>query len=93
MTRIAHYKILEKIGEGAMGVVFLAEDTRLDRRVALKVLLKENPDGSRGKRFEREAKAIAALSHPVDLRLRPRCQPAVHRHGAPRRPYPPPGTR
>ena len=52
-----------------MGVVFLAEDTRLDRRVALKVLLKENPDGSRGKRFEREAKAIAALSHPNILSI------------------------
>ena len=69
MTRIAHYRILEKIGEGAMGAVFLAEDTRLDRRVALKVLLKENPDGSRGKRFEREAKAIAALSHPNILSI------------------------
>ena len=52
-----------------MGAVFLAEDTRLDRRVALKVLLKENPDGSRGKRFEREAKAIAALSHPNILSI------------------------
>ena len=69
MKRIAHYRILEKIGEGAMGSVFLAEDTRLDRRVALKVLLKETPDGSRGKRFEREAKAIAALSHPNILSI------------------------
>ena len=64
MTRIAHYRILEKIGEGAMGAVFVAEDTRLERRVALKVLLSENPDASRLKRFEREAKAIAALNHP-----------------------------
>jgi serine/threonine-protein kinase len=69
MTRIAHYRILEKIGEGAMGVVFLAEDMRLDRRVALKVLVHEKPDGSRGKRFEREAKAIAALNHPNILSI------------------------
>src|SRR5688572_1694390 len=69
MTRIAHYRILEKIGEGAMGAVFVAEDTRLERRVALKVLLSENPDASRLKRFEREAKAIAALNHPNILSI------------------------
>jgi serine/threonine protein kinase/Tfp pilus assembly protein PilF len=69
MTHIAHYRILEKIGEGAMGVVYLAEDTRLDRRVALKLLVHEKPDGSRAKRFEREAKAIAALNHPNILSI------------------------
>ena len=62
---LAHYKILEKIGSGGMGDVYLAEDTKLDRKVALKVLppeLAENEE--RRARFQREAKAIAALDHP-----------------------------
>ena len=62
---LAHYKILEKIGSGGMGDVYLAEDTKLDRKVALKVLppgLAENEE--RRARFKREAKAIAALNHP-----------------------------
>jgi len=64
-TSLAHYRILEKLGEGGMGEVFLAEDTRLDRRVALKVLspeLASKPD--RIERFRREARAVAALNHP-----------------------------
>ena len=62
---LAHYKILEKIGSGGMGDVYLAEDTKLDRKVALKVLspaLAESVE--RRARFTREAKAIAALNHP-----------------------------
>lgn len=62
---LAHYRIDRKIGEGGMGAVFEAEDTRLDRKVALKVLPEEmaaSPD--RLARFRREAKAVAALNHP-----------------------------
>ena len=62
---IAHYNILAKLGEGGMGVVYKAEDTNLDRTVALKFLashLVSNEDHRR--RFIREAKAAAALTHP-----------------------------
>ncbi len=61
---ISHYKILEKIGEGGMGEVFLAEDTSLDRKVALKFLpdfMQQDPVAE--KRFLREAKSVAALDH------------------------------
>ena len=62
---LAHYKILEKIGSGGMGEVYLAEDTKLDRKIALKVLPAELAESDeRRARFEREAKAIAALNHP-----------------------------
>jgi Tol biopolymer transport system component len=62
---LGHYRILEPIGEGGMGEVYAAEDTRLHRRIALKVLprlLAGDPE--RRLRFEREAQAIAALNHP-----------------------------
>ena len=62
---LAHYKILEKIGQGGMGEVYLAEDTKLDRKVALKVLPPEMAQNEkRRERFKREAKALAALDHP-----------------------------
>jgi len=62
---IAHYRIVEKIGQGGMGEVFLAEDTSLRRRVALKFLPPEmQQDPAAHKRFLREAHSAAALDHP-----------------------------
>ncbi len=62
---LAHYKIQGALGRGGMGEVYLAEDTRLNRKVALKLLpahFTVNPD--RVRRFEREARAASALNHP-----------------------------
>ncbi|MFZ0590475.1 MAG: protein kinase [Bryobacteraceae bacterium] len=62
---LGHYNILSAIGAGAMGEVYLARDTRLDRQVALKILpARFTRDGERVARFRREAKAASALSHP-----------------------------
>src|SRR3989304_10254476 len=61
---LSHHRIVEKLGQGGMGEVYLAEDTKLDRKVALKVLPPEMASLERRARFEREAKAIAALNHP-----------------------------
>ena len=59
------YRVLEKLGEGGMGEVYKARDTRLDRTVAIKVLPTQvTADPDRRARFEREAKTIAGLTHP-----------------------------
>jgi serine/threonine-protein kinase len=62
---LLHYRIIEKLGEGGMGVVYLAEDTKLRRKVAIKFLPRHiAADTDERKRFEIEAQATAAINHP-----------------------------
>src|SRR6267142_3371900 len=63
--RIAHYEILSLLGSGGMGEVYLAHDTRLGRKIALKLLPEQfTTDNDRLRRFEQEAHAASTLSHP-----------------------------
>jgi serine/threonine protein kinase/tetratricopeptide (TPR) repeat protein len=67
--RIGPYRIVSKVGEGGMGVVYKAEDSRLGRVVALKVIRESDADFSRRRRFWQEARAAAQVAHPNACRI------------------------
>jgi serine/threonine protein kinase len=65
LEKISHYQIVRMIGSGGMGEVYLAEDPRLKRSVAIKILRIESAaDAEKAARFEKEARAASALNHP-----------------------------
>src|SRR5580658_9699792 len=63
-TRVAHFRIVGRLGEGGMGQVYRAEDETLRRTVALKLLPEAGGNEERRQRFLREARSAAAISHP-----------------------------
>ena len=80
-TRIAHYTIASKLGEGGMGAVYRATDTKLNRDVAIKILpdsFAADPD--RLARFTREAQVLAQLNHPM-RNCASTARAGIHLHG------------
>ena len=84
---VSLYKILAKLGEGGMGVVYKAEDTKLERTVALKFLSLTSIGEEQKKRFKREAKPAASLSHPniATIHATDEADDHLHRDGIHRR--------